>query len=103
MLAKDAKFATGIAMRRPFSCLIQVTNRCNMQCSFCDFWPNAAPKREELTLADFQRIADELRELGCFLVSIEGGEPFIRQDLTEIVRAFAKHHVPALFTNGWYV
>jgi MoaA/NifB/PqqE/SkfB family radical SAM enzyme len=103
VLQKDAAFAWGLTRRRPFQVLVQVTNRCNMKCSFCDFWPNVAPKHEELGLDDYRRIADELHELGCFLVSIEGGEPLIRQDLEGIVEAFSKHHVPALFTNGWYV
>src|SRR5512142_544706 len=102
-LVKDAKFAGGIALRRPFSCLVQVTNRCNMQCSFCDFWPNAAPKKDELTVADYERVAKEMAEIGCYCISIEGGEPFVRPDLVDIVRAFARQHVPVLFTNGWYV
>lgn len=102
-LLRDARFTTGIVLRKPFSVLLQLTNRCNMQCSFCDFWPNAAPKKEELTLADYQRLAKELTDTGCYAVSIEGGEPFVRPDLVEIVRAFGKHHVPMLFTNGWYV
>lgn len=102
-LLRDARFTTGIVMRRPFSVLLQLTNRCNMQCSFCDFWPNAAPKKEELTLADYQRLSKELAETGCYAVSIEGGEPFVRPDLVEIVRALSKHHVTMLFTNGWYV
>jgi len=102
-LLRDAKFVKTIALRRPFSVLLQVTNRCNMQCSFCDFWPNAAPKKEELTVADYERIAAELAKAGTCAVSIEGGEPFVRPDLVEIVRAFGKQHVPMLFTNGWYV
>jgi MoaA/NifB/PqqE/SkfB family radical SAM enzyme len=102
-LAKDLRFATGIARKKPFSALVQVTNRCNMQCSFCDFWPNAAPKKDELTTEDYERVSRELAELGCFCISIEGGEPFARPDLVDIVRAFARHHLPVLFTNGWYV
>lgn len=100
---QDLAFALGIARGRPFNCLVQVTNRCNMRCSFCDFWPNGAPPAQELTLADYQRLSDELAGLGCFLVSIEGGEPLLRPDLVEIVRAFARHHLPLLYTNGWYV
>jgi len=103
LIRKEASFALGLLRRRPFQVLVQVTNRCNMKCSFCDFWPNVAPKKEELTVAEYRRIAAELHRLGCFLVSIEGGEPLIRQDLEEIVAAFAEHHIPALFTNGWYV
>ncbi len=100
---RDLSFAKGLAKKQPFQVLVQVTNRCNMTCSFCDFWPNPAPKKEELTTRDFERLSDELAELGTFLVSIEGGEPFARSDLADIVGAFAKHHLPVLFTNGWYL
>ena len=102
-MTNELRFALGVLARKPFQCLVQVTNRCNMQCSFCDFWPNGAPSREELTVKDFNRLAGELAELGCFLVSIEGGEPFVRPDLVDIVRAFGARHLPLLYTNGWYV
>lgn len=102
-LVRDAELARGILRRRPFNVLVQVTNRCNMRCSFCDFWPNGAAPRDELTVADYLALSEALAGLGTFLVSIEGGEPFVRPDLVEIVRAFARHHLPVLFTNGWYV
>ncbi|HUR27395.1 MAG TPA: radical SAM protein [Planctomycetota bacterium] len=100
---RDLRFAAGVVRHKPFQLLLQVTNRCNMRCNFCDFWPNGAAPREELTTHDFARLAAQLAELGTFLVSIEGGEPFVRPDLTAIVRAFAKRHIPLLYTNGWYV
>jgi MoaA/NifB/PqqE/SkfB family radical SAM enzyme len=100
---RDLRFAAGVLRRQPFQVLLQVTNRCNMQCSFCDFWPNGVAPREELTTAEFERLAGELEELGTFLVSIEGGEPFVRPDLVEIVRGFGRRHIPLLYTNGWYV
>jgi MoaA/NifB/PqqE/SkfB family radical SAM enzyme len=102
-LAREARFAAGLLLRRPFSCLVQVTNRCNMECSFCDFWPNPARRGEELTAAEYGRVAAEMAELGCFLLSIEGGEPLVRPDLCEIVQAFSERHLTALFTNGWYM
>ena len=100
---KDARFAWSIASGKPFQVLVQVTNRCNMRCSFCDFWPNGVPPAEELTLDDYRRIARELSSVGSFLVSVEGGEPTLRPDLVEIVRAFAEWHHPVLYTNGWHV
>jgi MoaA/NifB/PqqE/SkfB family radical SAM enzyme len=100
---KRARFALGLLGRRPFQCLVQVTNRCNMRCTFCDFWPNGVAPAEELTVADYRRLADEMAEIGCFLVSIEGGEPTVRPDLVDIVAAFGRHHLPLLYTNGWHV
>jgi MoaA/NifB/PqqE/SkfB family radical SAM enzyme len=103
VIRRDLSFTRGILQKRPFDVLIQVTNRCNMKCSFCDFWPNPAPKGEELTLAEFERIAAELKELGTFLISIEGGEPFVRKDIVDVVRVLSKDHITAMFTSGWHV
>jgi radical SAM protein with 4Fe4S-binding SPASM domain len=102
-LRRDLSYAIGVLRRKPFQCLLQVTNRCNMQCSFCDFWPNGVAPREELSLEDFRHLERELWGLGRFLVSIEGGEPFVRHDLVEIVRTFASRHIALLYTNGWFV
>src|SRR5204863_6308577 len=65
--------------------------------------PNVAPRKDELTVAEYDRLAREMADLGTFVVSIEGGEPLVRKDIAGVVRAFAKKHVPVLFTNGWYV
>ena len=102
-VSRDLRFAAGLLRRRPFQCLLQVTNRCNMKCSFCDFWPNGAPRSQELSIADFQRLSEQLTAIGCFVVSIEGGEPFVRPDLIDIVQAFGDRHIPLLYTNGWFV
>lgn len=97
------RFGLGLWKKAPFNLLVQVTNRCNLTCSFCDFWPNGAHPGQELTLADFERLGDELAEIGTFLISIEGGEPFVRKDLAGIVRALSRKHLTVLYTNGWYV
>lgn len=102
-LRKDAAFALGLARKKPFQLLLQVTNRCNMTCDFCDFWPNGVAPKLELTTADFQRLARELDELGTMFISVEGGEPLVRKDIVEILRALSKNHVTCLYTNGWFV
>lgn len=50
-LTRDLSFAATVLRRRPFQCFLQVTNRCNMRCGFCDFWPHGAHPGEELTVA----------------------------------------------------
>jgi radical SAM protein with 4Fe4S-binding SPASM domain len=101
--SRDVRFTYGLIAKHPFQVLLQVTNRCNMRCSFCDFWANGVAPRLELTLADYQRIARELAELGCFIVSVEGGEPLLRPDIIDIVQAFGERHVPVIYTNGWFI
>lgn len=102
-LFRDARFALGLLGRKPFSALIQVTNRCNMTCDFCDFWPNGAPPSQELSLDDFRALEEQLAGLGTFLISIEGGEPFVRPDIIELVRILCRRHIGVLYTNGWFI
>jgi MoaA/NifB/PqqE/SkfB family radical SAM enzyme len=73
-----------------------------MACTFCTFPQNSIAASEELSLPDFRRLATELSGLGRFLISIEGGEPFVRPDLVDIVRALSLEHLTVLYTNGWY-
>jgi hypothetical protein len=88
---RQARFTMGVALGRPFDLCVQVTNRCTMRCDFCGFWQKP-PLGEELTVADYRRLSDDLSGLGCFLVSLEGGEPLLRPDLADIVRAFAPYY-----------
>jgi MoaA/NifB/PqqE/SkfB family radical SAM enzyme len=58
---------------------------------------------EELDLAGCARVAEALSGAGALLVSLTGGEPFLRADLAEIVRIVAVRHYPLLTTHGWLV
>ncbi|MCE5276686.1 MAG: radical SAM protein [Planctomycetaceae bacterium] len=74
--------------------VLHVTGRCNLRCAHCfvDFAPSA-----DLPLERYRRLA---REVGSFFwLDIGGGEPFLREDLPEIVAPFNCHvlHIP---TNG---
>ena len=95
--------ARNIFRDKPFQVLVQVSNRCNLRCGFCEFWTNPAASSEELSLDELRGFSNELAKIGSFLVSIEGGEPLVRPDIVEIVRSFSKQHTTVLFTNGWYV
>ena len=102
-LRKDASFALGVARGKPFQLLLQVTNRCNMTCDFCDFWPNGVAPKLELSVDDFRRLATQLDELGTLFISVEGGEPLVRKDIVDILRVLSRRHVTCLYTNGWFV
>jgi MoaA/NifB/PqqE/SkfB family radical SAM enzyme len=85
----------------PIWCSWQVTPRCASLCGFCDH--RAAGAFEEVDLATVRRIADELGRLGSLMISLSGGDPFLRDDLPEVVAALARHHFPLVTTHGWLV
>lgn len=64
-----------------------VTRRCNQRCSFCD---RVDPASADPPLALLLREIARARESGAATLSITGGEPLLRPDLLDIVRA-AKH------------
>jgi MoaA/NifB/PqqE/SkfB family radical SAM enzyme len=100
---RGGRLLEGFFRKRPIHCIVQVSNRCNLSCGFCSFWERPAPRHDEMTVADFETISAKLAEGGAMIVSIEGGEPLLRADIADIVRAFARYHHPILFTNGWRV
>jgi len=84
---------------------IDVTNRCNLRCEYCFFFEEETDRKavakeepKELTLSEIKTVIDDAVYHGCGLVTLSGGEPFLRKDIFEIIE-----HGPVLktiLTNG---
>ncbi len=61
--------------------------RCNMNCTHCSAANMKNKGRKPISLADFTRIAHDLYREGCLLYHFTGGEPLLRTDLEDFVRA----------------
>jgi MoaA/NifB/PqqE/SkfB family radical SAM enzyme len=88
--------------RRPLNFLIMfVTRRCNAKCHTCFYADSLNDGSPELTLENYQAIADKAGPFNNLLFS--GGEPSLRADLDQIAEIFHKTcgivHV-AMPTNG---
>ncbi len=89
----------------PLTISFLVTNRCNLRCRHCfnhNIEKAAMEKhRKELNIDEIEKMS---RSMGFFLnVLLCGGEPFLREDLHEIVRLFRiNNHAEAFSssTNG---
>ncbi|CAN5346295.1 hypothetical protein BH23GEM2_BH23GEM2_08030 [soil metagenome] len=77
------KYAWLVARRRPVLVHFEVTLRCNARCDFCDYW-KTDPRARDLEVRSF---ADAARFFKPLLVTFTGGEPTLRPDLEELVRA----------------
>ena len=91
--------ATGWPKILPFNYTVSVTTRCNYRCATCRIWTEPAP---ELTVEDYRKI---FRSLGRspYWVTFSGGEPFLRDDLEEIIGMFCLTCRPKIVnipTNG---
>jgi len=77
-----------------------ITARCNLTCEQCNIIYANSDVRE-CSLEDIEAIAEHLRRIGVAIVLLTGGEPFVRKDLPEIVRAFARRGIHVrMQTNG---
>lgn len=75
------------------------TRRCNLRCSFCSAIKHHAKK--ELTLKEWKECADILYEMGNRYISISGGEPLLRDDLTDFIHHLSKKsRLHSVVTNG---
>ncbi len=78
-----------------------VTGRCNQKCSFCYSSCPADAQCAELSTEEAMDVVRQLGEANVIEVQLEGGEPFLRGDLLELVAALKENrHRIRLLTNG---
>lgn len=88
----------------PVRASLEFTERCNYRCVHCYINQPAgdtALRQQELTLAEWQGILDQMERAGVLWLLVTGGEPLLRPDFPEFY-LYAIHkglHV-TLFTNG---
>lgn len=63
----------------PVDAVVAITYRCDSRCVMCNIW--RLPRTKELSVEDFKRLPSTLKD-----VNITGGEPFLRDDIVDIVR-----------------
>lgn len=86
-----------ISTPNPTDMCIIVTYRCPMQCQMCNIWKNPTQKEKEITIAEIKKLPS------VKFINITGGEPFIREDLEEIIKVcFQKSPRVVISTSGWF-
>jgi pyrroloquinoline quinone biosynthesis protein E len=85
---------------RPYALLAELTYRCPLHCPYCSN-PTSLRSDKELTAAEWERIFREAAEIGVLQAGLSGGEPLLRIDLLEIIRAaFEAKLYTNLITSG---
>src|SRR6056297_1092043 len=77
------------------------TKRCNLYCEHCYAGADTEGAPNELSTAEGKALIDDLAEFGAPVILFSGGEPLVREDLTELVAHAADSGIrPVLSTNG---
>jgi uncharacterized radical SAM superfamily Fe-S cluster-containing enzyme len=73
---------------------------CNLRCDYCCVRSSPTAPRRELGLERVQRIAREATQLGVKEIFVTGGEPFLLEDIGEILVACTAAAPTTVLTNG---
>ena len=82
---------------------VEVSGVCNISCRHC--FADSLPRAHDgLDAREFDCLFNELAAIGCFRVSLTGGEPLINRQLFEIIDSAISHgQHPTVTTNGMLI
>ncbi len=81
----------------PFYCSFKVIQRCDSRCDFCNVWKYPAP---DMPTEKVLKIIDNIAGSSILLLSLEGGEPLLRDDIGDILKHIRTRSLHLLFTTS---
>ncbi|MBI9046759.1 MAG: radical SAM protein [Anaerolineaceae bacterium] len=82
----------------PTDACIILTYRCQMRCQMCNIWKNPSDQSEEIKASEL-----EMLPKGFQFINLTGGEPFLRDDLEEIIQMLSpKAKRIVISTSGYH-
>ena len=88
-------------MKTPKTVDIDITNQCNLRCSYCFHFNGPADVKQDLPKEEWLSFFEELNRCAVLNVCISGGEPFCRKDLPELIEGIVKNRMRFnILSNG---
>ena len=82
---------------------LAVTDRCNLRCFYCmpEEGIEYVDRKALLTYEEMLRLVRLFADNGISKIRLTGGEPFLRKDLMQFIRAIVP--IPGLKKNTYYI
>jgi SynChlorMet cassette radical SAM/SPASM protein ScmE len=88
-------------LNTPLDVDLAITNRCNLQCKYCSHFGSAGDVEQELNQDEWLSFFEELSRCAVFGVTLQGGEPFCRQDLKDLIKGIVRNRMRFnILSNG---
>jgi radical SAM protein with 4Fe4S-binding SPASM domain len=101
MLLSQLANESGTYLKTPARVQWEVTRKCNLRCKQCYINSNQNLKKEELTLNDCKKIIQEIKKNNVLWVELQGGEPFVRKDILQIIKLLKEKDIALnILSNG---
>ena len=90
-------------MKSPRNITIAITGKCNLACKHC-FYADEMRKNDDLPTDRWLAFIKECGDANVMTIGLTGGEPFLRNDIFEIIDAIVKNRMRfTILTNGTLV
>lgn len=85
----------------PKSIELNITNKCNLRCSYCYHFSGAGDVGTDLSTEEWLKFFTELKECTILEVSLGGGEPLLRKDFKDLIDGVVKNKMRfSVASNG---
>ncbi|HUT00260.1 MAG TPA: radical SAM protein [Candidatus Thermoplasmatota archaeon] len=85
----------------PYSTVVELTLKCNMRCMHCGS-SAGEDRKNELTFKEWVNVFTDVAELGGKLITLMGGEPFLRKEWYEIAKKVKELGMNVIFMSNGY-
>lgn len=88
-------------MQTPRSVDIEITAKCNLRCRYCYYFDNPAVEYADISAEQWLSFFEELGRCAVLRVTLQGGEPFTREDLPRLMAGIVENRMRfSILSNG---
>lgn len=86
IVSKKVEYEKNYILDSPIEVEWEITSKCNLHCEYCYHFSIEDNKhRNDITLQQALDIIEQLSQNNVLAIRLEGGEPFIRKDIIDII------------------
>jgi SynChlorMet cassette radical SAM/SPASM protein ScmE len=80
---------------------LAITAQCNLRCKYCSHFTSGGDVGQDVPTSEWLEFFEELQRNAVTDVCLQGGEPFCREDLKELIQGIVRNRMRfSLLTNG---
>lgn len=83
------RIARAMHLETPETLMLYVIDACNLRCRHCFYWKEVDNPQPAHSLENLEKLASSLK-VSLAILTLTGGEPFLRKDLPDIVKTFVE-------------